>query len=186
VKRDVVEGRCAPPLPAHPPPPHPQPTPAPVRPPCTFMCAVPCSMMDELAASKIPYGVYSSESQWTPITGDSKVADSVDLWWATYVLPSTVEHAATPSALPCPCSLVNWLPGLMACAETCFSHAPCPRASIALPLPPMCVHAVRRYDGHSDPNYDWKSFGGWKEATIKQWKGTTSLCGVGVDLNESR
>lgn len=38
------------------------------------------------------------------------------------------------------------------------------------------------YDGI--PSFsDFKPFGGWTKPTIKQYKGTSSLCGASVDLN---
>jgi GH25 family lysozyme M1 (1,4-beta-N-acetylmuramidase) len=30
---------------------------------------------------------------------------------------------------------------------------------------------------------DWKPFGGWTKPTIKQYKGTTAVCGASIDLN---
>lgn len=30
---------------------------------------------------------------------------------------------------------------------------------------------------------DFKKFGGWKKPLMKQYKGTTTLCKAGVDLN---
>ena len=37
------------------------------------------------------------------------------------------------------------------------------------------------YDGQ--PNLSCELFGGWSRAYAKQYKGTTSLCSAGVDLN---
>ena len=38
------------------------------------------------------------------------------------------------------------------------------------------------YDGN--PSFtDFKPFGGWISPTIKQYKGTTSMCSASVDLN---
>ena len=40
------------------------------------------------------------------------------------------------------------------------------------------------YENPANPTYsDFVSFGGWKSPSIKQYQGTTSLCGAGVDLN---
>jgi hypothetical protein len=30
---------------------------------------------------------------------------------------------------------------------------------------------------------DFKSFGGWTKPSIKQYKGTTAVCGASIDLN---
>jgi len=38
------------------------------------------------------------------------------------------------------------------------------------------------YDGEANFG-DFRPFGGWKKPSIKQYRGTTSLCGAGVDLN---
>lgn len=38
------------------------------------------------------------------------------------------------------------------------------------------------YDNNANFN-DWVSFGGWKNPTIKQFTGTTNLCGGSVDQN---
>lgn len=38
------------------------------------------------------------------------------------------------------------------------------------------------YDGV--PSFtDYKPFGGWTKPTVKQYKGTTALCGASIDLN---
>ena len=40
------------------------------------------------------------------------------------------------------------------------------------------------YENTPNPSYsDWKPFGGWKSPSIKQYKGTTSICGASVDEN---
>ena len=38
------------------------------------------------------------------------------------------------------------------------------------------------YDGVANFN-DFKPFGGWTKPNIKQYSGTTTLCGAGVDLS---
>ena len=38
------------------------------------------------------------------------------------------------------------------------------------------------YDGSASFS-DFKAFGGWTKPAIKQYKGDTTLCGAGVDLN---
>lgn len=40
-----------------------------------------------------------------------------------------------------------------------------------------------RYDGQETWYNDWQAFGCWSKPTVKQYQGTTSLCGAGVDLN---
>ena len=39
---------------------------------------------DAAKGSAIHVGVYTSESQWQPITGNSHELHDYDLWWATY------------------------------------------------------------------------------------------------------
>lgn len=39
-----------------------------------------------------------------------------------------------------------------------------------------------RYDLKPDFS-DWSSFAGWQKPLVKQFKGTTTLCSAGVDLN---
>ena len=40
------------------------------------------------------------------------------------------------------------------------------------------------YDGKENmDDYPGLAFGGWKKANIKQYKGTTTMCGAGVDLS---
>lgn len=66
-------------------------------------------------------GIYTSHSQWTPITDDSHEFASSTLWYPHY---------------------------------------------------------------DNNPSFsDFVSFGGWTHPSIKQFIGTTSLCGVGVDKN---
>jgi len=51
-------------------------------------------------------------------------------------------------------------------------------ATFASYLPLWYAH----YD--DSPNYnDFRAFGGWTKPSIKQYKGTTDVCGTGVDLN---
>eukprot|EP01088_Endostelium_zonatum_P016248 TRINITY_DN430_c0_g1_i1.p1 TRINITY_DN430_c0_g1~~TRINITY_DN430_c0_g1_i1.p1 ORF type:complete len:214 (-),score=44.97 TRINITY_DN430_c0_g1_i1:55-696(-) len=66
-------------------------------------------------------GVYTSKSQWIPITGGATVASTAPLWYA-------------------------------------------------------------HYDGTQNFG-DFSPFGGWTHPYMKQYKGTTSLCGTGVDEN---
>jgi len=56
--------------------------------------------------------------------------------------------------------------------------------------PIMC--GIAKFNGYplwyahydNNPSYsDWVSFGGWAKPSIKQYAGTTSMCGAGVDLN---
>eukprot|EP00047_Mylnosiga_fluctuans_P014056 m.35031 g.35031 ORF g.35031 m.35031 type:complete len:233 (+) comp5289_c0_seq1:940-1638(+) len=66
-------------------------------------------------------GVYTSESQWSPIMGDYSGGSALPLWYA-------------------------------------------------------------HYDG--SPSFsDFRAFGGWTHPAIKQFQGTTSKCGAGIDLN---
>lgn len=39
------------------------------------------------------------------------------------------------------------------------------------------------YDGIPDLVAGWEPFGGWEKPTVKQYRGTTVVCGVSVDLN---
>jgi len=56
------------------------------------------------------------------------------------------------------------------------SFTACPQASTNTPL--WYAH----YD--SNPSFaDFAEFGGWKTPTIKQYSGTSSLCGASVDRN---
>ena len=66
-------------------------------------------------------GVYSSASQWIPITGGSSVASSCPLWYA-------------------------------------------------------------HYDG-SESFGDFSPFGGWNRPAMKQFRGSVSFCGTGIDEN---
>lgn len=52
------------------------------------------------------------------------------------------------------------------------------RCSTFTDLPLWYAH----YD-HKPSFEDWAPYGGWTQPTIKQYQGTTSLCGAGVDLN---
>ena len=80
-------------------------------------------MADEGTKRGIRLGVYTSNSQWSPITGNSKILSSLPLWYAHY------ESPGNPS----------------------FS--------------------------------DFVPFGGWSKPSVKQYAGTTSLCGCSVDKN---
>lgn len=40
-----------------------------------------------------------------------------------------------------------------------------------------------RYDGVASLTYNWQNFGGWTRANIKQYKGTSTVCGMSVDLD---
>lgn len=79
------------------------------------------AMADEGAKRGISIGVYTSNSQWSPITGNSKILGNLPLWYAHY---------------------------------------------------------------DNNPSYsDFVPFGGWSKPAIKQYEGTQSLCGCGVDYN---
>jgi len=80
-------------------------------------------LVNESKALNITLGIYSSNSQWTPITGSSKAFSTLPIWYAHY------ENTPNPS----------------------YS--------------------------------DWAPFGGWMKPAIKQFKGTTSICGASVDEN---
>eukprot|EP01127_Copromyxa_protea_P024817 TRINITY_DN9_c0_g1_i2.p1 TRINITY_DN9_c0_g1~~TRINITY_DN9_c0_g1_i2.p1 ORF type:complete len:216 (-),score=36.52 TRINITY_DN9_c0_g1_i2:64-711(-) len=68
-------------------------------------------------------GVYTSNSQWSPITGNAKVLGNLPLWYA-------------------------------------------------------------HYENTPQPNFnDWKPFGAWSSPSIKQYRGTHTECGVGIDSN---
>jgi hypothetical protein len=74
-------------------------------------------------ARGISLGVYSSESQWSPITGNANIASDLPIWYPHYEEPPA-------------------------------------------------------------PNYDdWVDFGGWTKPAIKQYAGTTDLCGASIDRN---
>jgi hypothetical protein len=73
------------------------------------------------AAHGIVLGVYTSESQWSPIMGDYTGGSEFPLWYA-------------------------------------------------------------HYDGDASFS-DFRAFGGWSKPAIKQYRGTTSLCGASVDEN---
>ena len=53
----------------------------------------------------------------------------------------------------------------------------------------LTVHAVcvcvqwPNYDNNPSITADWKDFGGWKKAEIKQYAGTSDECGAGIDKN---
>ncbi|KAG9397009.1 Glycoside hydrolase family 25 [Carpediemonas membranifera] len=38
-----------------------------------------------------------------------------------------------------------------------------------------------RYDGVGSLTHNWRSFGGWSRPAIKQYRGTTSICGTQID-----
>lgn len=79
------------------------------------------SMVNEAKNLGVNFGFYTSESQWSPITGGTSDFGSYQLWYA-------------------------------------------------------------HYDGN--PSFgDFKPFGGWSKPAIKQYKGDTTLCSSGVDLN---
>ena len=80
-------------------------------------------LVNESKALNITVGIYSGNSQWTPITGSSKAFSNLPIWYAHY------ENTPNPS----------------------YS--------------------------------DWVPFGGWASPAIKQFKGTTSICGASVDEN---
>src|SRR3546814_9416389 len=46
------------------------------------------------------------------------------------------------------------------------------------------LYPYHRRDGQPSLAH-FAPFGGWKKATMKQYKGNTAICGVGVDLNRS-
>ena len=78
-------------------------------------------MINQANALGIKWGIYTSASQWGPITGNTAEFGAPALWYA-------------------------------------------------------------HYDG--SPSFsDFRPFGGWSHPSIKQWAGTTSLCGAGVDKN---
>ena len=48
------------------------------------------------------------------------------------------------------------------------------------------VASVQLWYAHYDNNpsfSDYRQIGGWSKPNIKQYKGDTTLCGAGVDLN---
>ena len=80
-------------------------------------------MITEGKALNITLGIYTGNSQWSPITGESNQFSSLPLWYPHYESPPNPSYS------------------------------------------------------------DWVSFGGWSKPAIKQYKGTTTLCGAGVDEN---
>lgn len=79
------------------------------------------SLLAEASAQGLAVGIYTSESQWGPITNNSPIGSSYPLWYA-------------------------------------------------------------HYDGN--PSYsDFSPFAGWSSPSIKQFAGTTSVCGASVDQN---
>jgi GH25 family lysozyme M1 (1,4-beta-N-acetylmuramidase) len=78
-------------------------------------------LINQANAMGIRWGIYTSRSQWGPITGDTAQFGAPALWYA-------------------------------------------------------------HYDG--SPSFsDFAPFAGWSHPSIKQFAGTTSLCGAGVDKN---
>jgi len=78
-------------------------------------------LVSEAKAAGVHLGVYTSESQWSPIMGDYSAGSPYPLWYAHY---------------------------------------------------------------DDQPNFgDFSPFGGWGHPAIKQYQGTSSVCGAGVDLN---
>ena len=39
------------------------------------------------------------------------------------------------------------------------------------------------YDGNPSLSADWRDFGGWTSANVKQYQGNVDVCGAGVDMN---
>eukprot|EP01116_Phalansterium_solitarium_P017426 TRINITY_DN4290_c0_g1_i2.p1 TRINITY_DN4290_c0_g1~~TRINITY_DN4290_c0_g1_i2.p1 ORF type:complete len:214 (-),score=80.96 TRINITY_DN4290_c0_g1_i2:160-801(-) len=78
-------------------------------------------LISQAKAMGVHLGIYTSESQWIPITGGSTIGAGYALWYA-------------------------------------------------------------HYDGAMNFN-DFSAFGGWTKPSIKQYQGTTSMCGAGVDLS---
>jgi GH25 family lysozyme M1 (1,4-beta-N-acetylmuramidase) len=78
-------------------------------------------LVNQGEALGIKMGIYSSESQWGPITGNDESFSNYPLWWAYY-------------------------------------------------------------DGN--PSWaGWSPFAGWSQPAIKQFQGTTSICGASIDEN---
>lgn len=81
------------------------------------------AMVDELNRQGVHFGIYTSSSQWSPITGNSAQFAKYPLWYPHYESPPNPSYS------------------------------------------------------------DWKAFGGWQTAAMKQYQGTTSACGGGWDYN---
>ena len=78
-------------------------------------------MVDEGKKRGVSMGIYSSNSQWSPIMGGTSQFKSLPLWYAHY---------------------------------------------------------------DNNPSFsDFKAFGGWTKANVKQYVGTTSICSASVDKN---
>ena len=81
------------------------------------------AMADEGKKKGVTLGVYTSQSQWTPITGNAKILGDLPLWYPHYQSPP-------------------------------------------------------------QPNYsDFVPFGAWSKPAIKQYEGSHTLCGCGIDSN---
>ena len=81
------------------------------------------AMADEGTKRGVKLGVYTSASQWTPITGNAKILGSLPLWYPHYESPPNPSYS------------------------------------------------------------DFKPFGAWSSPAIKQYQGSHTLCGCGIDSN---
>lgn len=121
-------------------------------------------LIDEANSLGLALGIYTSESQWTPIVGDWNGGSSYMLWCTFQVL------AALWRVLVAPVCVCVWYPLPPACSR---AHTACPP-----PLPASPADA--NYDGEQSFS-DFSPFGGWSQPSIKQFSGSGNICGVSVD-----
>ena len=112
-------------------------------------------------AAGVTIGVYTSASQWNPIMGASTAGSSYPLWYAHCTLLSFLLFL-----------FLLFLFDLILPNET--------DPSLTIPIIPC---ASSNSDDNNPSFSDFRGFGGWTHPSIKQYKGTTTLCGVGVDLS---
>lgn len=134
-------------------------------------------------ARGVPVAVYTSESQWDPITGNADIASHLPLW----VRMTSCSRLGGCCRMSLRIALGHCTP-VVCCAAT-------PPPTIALSSSSTIVTIVdpRRRNALVTPQYahydnsrsfgDFRPFAGWSKPSIKQYAGDATVCGAGVDLN---
>lgn len=153
----------------------------------------------------MPLGVYTSESQWSPITGGWTGASHLPLWYphCAFTVCRVLRQARLSHALLHPRSADGMLLPMPAYCLPTYSYAnpsTCPLVThqletlLSLSWVLQTVRAPElglRNPSHShctlvtaNPSFsDFRSFGGWAHPAIKQYNDNGNLCGASYDKN---
>lgn len=126
-------------------------------------------MISEAEKLGVKLGIYTSKSQWEPI---GKAAG---------LMPRATQLTPAPCA---PRS--RRLDRRLQVPALVYVLLPYPRPW----APPSAVRRLTRLVPDADAHYDdrpsfsdFEAFGGWSKPAVKQYRGTSTLCGAGVDYD---